>query len=273
MLPEWGSFNPEQKRREARRFELHAGMVENMDHHLGRLIAHLKEMNVYDNTLIFFFSDNGASPVEFENYPGTSKEWVERNSDNRFENMGRRGSRINIGAAWSTASNTPLRHFKGVHSEGGIRVPLIVAGPGVARTGQIHSAFTHVMDIAPTLLEVAGVSHPNEYQGRKVLPVRGKYMAPFLAGKTEAVRDDSEAVGWELFGRRAIRQGRWKATWIESPLGPNDWQLFDLVADVSERNDLADTNKKKLRELRQLWEEYADEVGVVLPLTAPTLSD
>jgi arylsulfatase len=273
MLPDWDSFSPEQQRREARRFELHAGMVENMDRHLGRLIAHLKEKGEYDNTLIIFFSDNGASPGEFHNYAGTSKEWVERNSDNRFENMGRRGSRVSIGAAWSTASNTPLRHFKGVHSEGGIRVPLIVSGPGVARTGQIDSAFTHVMDIAPTLLEVAGVSHPGEYEGRRVLPLRGKSMAPFIAGKTDTVRDDSEAVAWELFGRRAIRQGRWKATWIDSPLGPNDWQLFDLATDVSERNDLADTNKKKLRELRQLWEEYADEVGVVLPLTAPTLSD
>ncbi len=98
-------------------------------------------------------------------------------------------------------------------------------------------------------------------------------MAPFIAGKTDTVRDDSEAVAWELFGRRAIRQGRWKATWIDSPLGPNNWQLFDLATDVSERNDLADTNVKKLWELRQLWEEYADEVGVVLPLTAPMLSD
>jgi arylsulfatase len=248
-------------------------MVENMDHHVGRLIAHLKEKNLYENTLIIFFSDNGASPVDFEDYPGTSKEWVERNSDNRLENMGRRGSRVGIGAAWSTASNTPLRHFKGVHSEGGIRVPLIIAGPGVARTGQIDSAFTHVMDIAPTLLEFASVSHPGEHQGRKVLPVLGKSMVALLAGETNTVRADSEAVGWELFGRRAIRQGHWKATWIESPLGANEWQLFDIVADVSERNDLADTNEKKLRELRLLWEEYADEVGVVLPLKAPAQSD
>lgn len=253
--------------------ELHAAMVENLDHHLGRLFAHLKKKGLYDNTLIVFFSDNGAAATEVHQYPGTTKEWVERNSDNRLANMGRRGSRISIGPAWALASNTPLRYFKGFHSEGGIRVPLIIAGPGVVRTGQIDSAFTHVMDIAPTLLEVAGASHPGEHRGRKVLPIRGKSMVPFLAGKSERVRDDREAVGWELFGRRAVRQGRWKATWLDSPFGPNDWQLFDIEADVSERSDLADTNRKKLYELIQLWDQYSDEVGVVLPFTAPTLSD
>jgi len=275
LIPEWDSLNDEQKHVMARRMELHAAMVENVDHHIGRLFAHLKKKGLYDNTLIIFCSDNGASPSEIHNYPGTSLEWVERNSDNRFENMGRRGSRIALGPAWALASNTPLRHFKGVHAEGGIRVPLIVAGPGVSRAGQLDPAFTHVIDIAPTLLEVAGASHPfpKKYKGRKVQPMCGKSMMPLLAGETEAVRDDSEAVAWESIGWRAIRQGRWKAIWLASPFGPNDWQLFDVVSDVSERNDLANTNKEKLNELILLWEDYADEVGVVLPTTLFSLDD
>jgi len=275
LIPEWDSLNDEQKHVMARRMELHAAMVENVDHHIGRLFAHLKKKGLYDNTLIIFCSDNGASPSEIHNYPGTSLEWVERNSDNRFENMGRRGSRIALGPAWALASNTPLRHFKGVHAEGGIRVPLIVAGPGVSRAGQLDPAFTHVIDIAPTLLEVAGASHPfpKKYKGRKVQPMCGKSMMPLLAGETEAVRDDSEAVAWESLGWRAIRQGRWKAIWLASPFGPNDWQLFDVVSDVSERNDLANTNKEKLNELILLWEDYADEVGVVLPTTLFSLDD
>jgi arylsulfatase len=257
----------------ARRLELHAGMVENMDHHLGRLFNHLKQKGAYDNTLIIFFSDNGAHPAEPHDYPDTTKEWVERNSDNRFENMGRRGSRISIGPAWALASNTPLRYFKGVPAEGGIHVPCIISGPGVKRTGQIDSAFTHVMDIAPTLLEVAGASASQEYRGRKVLPMLGKSMLPYLSGSSEAVRDDSEAVAWELFSRRAVRQGQWKATWLDSPFGQNDWELFDLAADLSERNNLADKNKAKLRELILLWEDYANEVGVVLPTTMLKLND
>jgi arylsulfatase len=273
MIPEWDSLSRDQKRLQAKRMELHAGMVENVDHHLGRLFDHLKRKGVYDDTLILFFSDNGANPTDPHMYPGSSRDWVERNSDNRFENLGRRGSRVAIGAAWALASDTPLRHFKAVHSEGGIRVPFIIAGPGVARTGEIQPAFTHVMDIAPTLLDLVGASHPTKHKGREVVPMQGKSMLPFLEGKAGVVRDESEAVGWELFGRRAIRQGPWKATWLDSPLGSNDWQLFDVVADVSEYNDLADSNPEKLRELIALWEEYSDSVGVVLPLAAPSLSD
>jgi arylsulfatase A-like enzyme len=189
--------------------------------------------------------------------------------------MGRRGSRISIGMAWALASSTPLRYFKGFHSEGGIRVPLIVSGPGVARAGQLDPAFIHVMDIAPTLLEVARASHPypDKYSGRQVQPLGGTSMVPFLAGKTHAVRDDTEALAWESLGKRAVRQGRWKATWLGSPFGPDDWQLFDLAADISERNDLANKNKEKLNELIRFWEKYSDDVGVVLPTTTLKLDD
>jgi arylsulfatase len=275
MIPKWDSLNVEQKRVMSRRMELHAGMVENMDHHLGRLFDHLKKKGIYDDTLIVFFSDNGASPAEVHNYPETTAAWVERNSDNRLENLGRRGSRTAIGMAWALSSGTPLRFFKGFHAEGGIRVPLIVAGPGVARIGQTDPAFTHVMDIAPTLLEVAGASHPypKKYKGREVQPLGGKSMIPFLAEKTDAVRDDSEAVAWESVGWRAVRKGPWKATWFASPFGPDDWQLFNLDDDLSERNDLAHENKAKLGELILLWEEYAHEVGVVLPNVTFTLDD
>jgi arylsulfatase A-like enzyme len=98
-------------------------------------------------------------------------------------------------------------------------------------------------------------------------------MRPYLEGKAAVIRDDSEAVGWELFGRRAIRQGPWKAVWLDSPLGTDDWQLFDIVSDPTERNDLAESHKDKLRELIMLWENYSDSVGVVLPIATPKLSD
>ena len=97
-------------------------------------------------------------------------------------------------------------------------------------------------------------------------------MLPFLTGENDKVRDDDEYVGWEQFSR-AVRQGRWKATWFSSPFGTDDWQLFDIEADISERNDLSDTNPDKLRELILLWQEYADEVGVVLPSTTIQLAD
>jgi len=265
FMPDWSSLSPDKKRVLARSMELYAAMIENLDFHMGRLFKHLKEKGLYDNTLIFFFSDNGSAPVHIHNYPATSKEWVERNSDNRYANLGRRGSRISIGPAWAVASNTPLRLFKSVVSEGGIRVPFIVSGPGIARNGQIQRVFAHVTDIAPTMLEVAGISHPSKFKGRKVLPIRGKSMMPFFSGKTGVVRNISNGVGWEFLGGRAFRQGSYKITWVNKPFGPGAWELFDLAADPTERNNLAGTNNKKLRELVQQWKKYANDVGVVLP--------
>ena len=275
MIPEWVSLDESQKRYSSRRMEIHAGMVENIDHHLRRVFDYLKRENKYDNTLILLMSDNGASPTEVHNYPGTTREWHQRNSDNRFENMGRRGSRISIGPAWALASNTPLRHFKGVHAEGGIRVPFIVSGPGVTRSGQIDTAFTHVTDVAPTLLEMAGVSHPypEKYEGRDVSPITGMSMVQLLTGEADTVRDEDDAVAWESLGWRAVRQGRWKAVWLAEPFGPNDWQLFDIVDDMSERDDLETSNRDKLKELILIWEDYADDVGVVLPMSTISLSD
>lgn len=275
MIPEWISLDESQRRYSSRRMEIHAGMVENIDHHLGRVFDYLKRKNKYDNTLIVLLSDNGASPTEVHNYPGTTREWHQRNSDNRFENMGRRGSRISIGSAWALASNTPLRHFKGVHAEGGIRVPFIVSGPGVTRNGQIDSAFTHVTDVAPTLLEMAGVYHPypEKYAGRDVSPMTGMSMVPLLAAEADTVRGEDDAVAWESLGWRAVRQGRWKAVWLAEPFGPNDWQLFDIVDDMSERDDLEASNRDKLNELILIWEDYADDVGVVLPMSTISLGD
>ena len=101
----------------------------------------------------------------------------------------------------------------------------------------------------------------------------GISMVPFLAGEADAVRDDDDAVAWESLGWRAVRQGPWKAVWLAEPFGPNDWQLFDLPNDISERNDLANAEREKLGELILIWEDYADDVGVVLPMSTMSLDD
>ncbi len=123
------------------------------------------------------------------------------------------------------------------------------------------------MDVAPTFLEIAGVTYPTMYQGRNVEPVRGRSMVPLLAGRTDYVRRDDEAICWEFFGWRAVRRGDWKATWLPAPFGVSDWQLFDLATDPGETTDLADTRPELMQELIGEWEAYAEDVGVVLPET------
>ncbi|MHC4933654.1 MAG: arylsulfatase [Planctomycetota bacterium] len=264
MIPAWDSLPTEEKKRQARKMEIYAAMVENVDFHVGRVFAHLKKIGKYDNTLVIFFSDNGANGAAMHQYPETNEAWVERNSDNRFENYGRRGSRIAMGPGWAQASMSPFRFFKGFIAEGGIRSPLIVSGPGVARAGEHSAAVVHVMDVAPTLLEIAGIDHPKVYRGRDILPIQGKSMAGFLRGKSESVRGPEEPLGWEFISWRAMRLGKWKVTWISRPFGQSDWELFDLEADPGETRDLSGEHPAKLQELVRLWKKYRDENGLVM---------
>jgi arylsulfatase len=263
MVPRWGDLSVEQKRLEARRMELYAAMVSNIDYHIGRLVAYLEAAGKLDDTLIIFFSDNGANGAEMHMYPETDEAWVERNSDNRFANWGRRGSRIAQGAGWAQASSTPFRLFKAFIAEGGIRSPLIVSGPLLKQRGNTLHAIAHVMDIAPTLLDIAGVSYPAPNETGIPVPQRGKSMMSLLTAQADGVRSAEDYLAWEFFDWRAVRTSRWKATWIAEPFGAGNWELFDMAADPGESNDLAEQFPDVMQDLVNKWEAYADEVGVV----------
>ncbi|NOR66624.1 MAG: sulfatase-like hydrolase/transferase [Woeseiaceae bacterium] len=266
MLPAWETIPEELRKNEARRMELYAAMIDNIDYHLGRLLTHLKKTGVYDNTLVIFFSDNGANGNEMHQYPDTDKAWVDRNSDNRYENMGRQFSRVAQGTAWAQVSMTPYRLFKVFTTEGGIRTPLIISGPGVADQGTRSDAFVHVMDITATILGAAGVDHPGaSYKGRKVEPLRGRSMMKVLNGRSDFVYDYNTAVSWEMLGFRAVRKGDFKLVWLPLPFGNEDWQLYDLSKDPAELNDLSQERPKLRKEMIGMWNQYSEDVGVVLP--------
>ena len=266
MIPDWENIPEKQRKVEARRMELYSAMVENIDYHLGRLFKHLKKTGVYENTLVIFFSDNGANGAEMHQYPGTDEAWLDRNSDNRYENMGRRFSRIAQGAAWAQVSMTPFRLFKAFTTEGGIRSPLIISGPGVISRGAHSDAFAHVMDITATILDAAGVEHPGtSYKGRKVEPLHGHTMMKVLNGKSNFIYDNDTAVNWEMLGFRAVRKGDFKLVWLSIPFGNDDWQLYDLSKDPAELNDLSQERPKLRKEMIAIWNQYSKEVGVVLP--------
>jgi arylsulfatase len=163
----------------------------------------------------------------------------------------------------------PLRLFKGYLSEGGIRTPLIVSGRGVDGSGRISSAFTHVMDIPATILNTAGVSHPDTYNGSKIAPLQGKPLSPILDNSSSAVRGPSDWLGWELFGNRAIRQDNWKLLWICTPYGTGNWQLYDLNVDPGETTDLASVQPEVRDRLVKHWSEYAEANKVILPSSSP----
>jgi arylsulfatase len=163
----------------------------------------------------------------------------------------------------------PFQLFKGYAYEGGITVPTIVRYPAGLGAGRIVPLPAHVTDIAPTLLQLAGVGHPDQAEGHKVAPLQGRSLLPWLRGQTpsEAPRFDK---GWELFGQKAYRQGDWKIVYSVPPFGPGDWQLFNLRTDRAEQANLALQHPEKVAELKTAYAAYAHRNGV---LNVPRLAE
>lgn len=269
QVPAWDTLTPEQKKLSARRMEVYAAMLANMDHHIGRLVDHLKQTGQYENTLVVFLSDNGAEPLELAAlidtvFSAEAKNWFLENFDSRPENWGRKGSATDYGAAWAQVGSTPFRFYKAWTAEGGIRTPMVIAGAGVKNAGAIKTSIMQATDLVPTFLELAGVKHPSEAD-KKLAPLRGKSLAPLLSGKTESVRTEEDWIGEELFGNRMIRQGDWKICRIlKGAGGTGEWELFNLKTDPAETTDLAKREPEKTKAMLALWEEYVAENGVIL---------
>lgn len=262
-IPLWEELSVEQKKNEIRRMEIYAAMIKNIDHHVGRVLDYLKTSGKEKNTIVIFFSDNGANASEMDMYSGTDEAWVERNSDNRFSNLGKRGSCIAQGPGWAQASSTPFHLYKLFLAEGGIRSPLIISGPGIAYKAETVHNMAHVMDIAPTLMELAGTTHPTSYKGKPVEQPLGKSMVSFLSKKSPTLYGPDEALHWEYNDSKALRMGNYKATWISKPLGSEAWQIFDMSVDPGESNDLSSKMPAIQQKLVNAWIEYANSVGVV----------
>jgi len=264
-VPAWAELTPEEQRKSARRMELFAAMMENMDDNIGKLIGYLKTSGLYDNTLIIFLSDNGPEG----NIMNLGPPWDSSN----FDDWGKKGTFIQYGPAWAQVSAGPLRMFKGFMSEGGIRTPLIVAGKGVAGGGRMSDAMTHVTDIPATILAAAGVPSPATFEGKAVIPVQGKSLAPILTGEQTAVRGPEDWLGWELFGNRAIKQGDWKLLWLCKPAGTGGWQLYNVKADPGETKDLAAAHPDIVKTLEARWTDYAKANNVIIPDNSPVCGE
>ena len=232
----WEELPEDERAMAARDMEVYAAMVDYMDGQIKRVFDQLKAAGEYENTLIIFFSDNGAQGSSLTNYPGQTQDYLGQ-FDNRFENRGLRNSLIDMGPGWAQASMTPSRMFKGFTSEGGIRSPLLVKLPGkMANACSINHSFLHIRDIMPTVLHAADIEQPaKRFAGRSVQPIQGTSVLPLLEGKD--VETVSE-VGYELSGMKAFIAGRWKVLWMPEPYGTGEWELFDLKQDPGELNDL-----------------------------------
>jgi arylsulfatase A-like enzyme len=294
LVKKWSSLTALEQKAQARYMEIYAGMVDNLDHNIGLLVQHLKDIGEYDNTLIVFQSDNGAEgwpigaatadPKAIDEANAVEPVYSALGTDNGLASA----KRLQYGMRWAEVSATPFRQTKGHMGEGGVSTPLIVHLPGQTTASANLGQFTHVTDITATLLDAAGATLPTTpapaaistftgvdankgkvvYGDRYVYPVTGKSLLGLLAGTTTTLH--TAAFGDESYGRAYLRSadGRWKALWTEPPIGPLDghWELFDLSADRGENTDVSTTRPDILQGLLSDWSTYMSDVGGVEPL-------
>ena len=262
----WKTLTAKEKKISSKTMEVYAAMVERLDANVGRVIKHLKDKGVYENTVIVFLADNGAEG----NYIGSilkTQKWVDENFDNSLNNIGRKNSYAFTGPSWAQVSSLPFKWYKGFSTEGGVRCPSIISyGKWKGNVGKINNQILTIKDFAPTFLELAKIKHPGtEYKGRKIFQLDGTSMIEWLENKEELVHDIKKAHCWELYGRRGVRKGNWKAEWQDRPYGEDKWELYDLSTDISEQINLSKKKPKKLEELIKEWETYILKYDVKLP--------
>ena len=266
----WDSLTDEEKRYNARRMEVYAGMVEAMDLHIGRLMAYLQSIGEYENTIFIFTSDNGAEGSNVVRQDGNSvlSRWFENVGYNtEYESLGEPNSWNSIGASNATIAASPLYYYKFHASEGGLRVPLVMAGPGISRSDELTDEFVFVTDLMPTILSLVGIkSHRGNWQNKEVEPIIGKDFSAFLAGNDESVHDDSSPIGYELGGNSALFKGDYKVVINRAGQNESDWHLFNIKADPGETTDLAQQMPALLEEMVADYEVYV-QTNNVLPMS------
>lgn len=260
-LPAWSERSMERRQEDVRPMEIYAAMVELMDQQIGRVFQALEEQGELANTLVVFFSDNGASSAAPFVYGGVTREWFAENWDNSLAQRGRPGNFTVQGTEWASVSVTPWKLYKNSVAEGGIRSPLIVAGPSVT-PGTRLQGMAHVTDIPASLYELFAVDpRESELFAGKEIPT-GLSLRTAWSGAEETPR---EQFGVELFGNRAFRDGDWKASLIVPPISNGRWELYNLRSDPGEMQNRAEQEPEILSKLQQRYAEYKAANGVVHP--------
>jgi arylsulfatase A-like enzyme len=255
----WDDLSPEEQAVAAREMQVNAGMIEAADFHIGRLLDHLEVTGQLENTIVVVTSDNGpdSAVTTLENpIYDLLLRGINRleGFDTSPENMGLPGSLTAIGPEWASVSASPFNLYKFYSSEGGLRVPLVISGPGVEASG-IQHAPVHVSDLMPTLLDAVGVAYD-------AASLYGKSILPVLAAQTTETRGDDEFFGGEVSGNASLYRGNWKLVRTALPRGDFTWRLYDLSVDPGETTDLSSENPELFAELRAEYDAYASDNGV-----------
>jgi arylsulfatase A-like enzyme len=264
----WAQLSEEKQELFAAYMELYAGLVDNIDQNVGRIVDFLRQSGQLDNTIFVLSSDNGASAVG--GLDGTPNYIDQREgvpvSNERALQLAREGKLGNdetmaaYPTGWAQVSNAPFRYFKRTPLNGGIRVPFVMRWPGrIADAGAIRREWIHVTDVTPTLLDLLGIAHPNEVNGFDARKPDGTSFAAMLADPATASQRTQQH--YELEANRAYIDGRWKIASLQPRGGKieslDNWMLFDLLTDPCETTDLAAQHPERVAAMAQKFDGEA----------------
>lgn len=253
----WDELDEETREIYAARMEVNAGMLTAMDHHIGRFVDYLKENGQYENTVFVITSDNGPEPNRGDHDKRLTI-WMKLNGYNiDLDGIGEKGSWGFIGTEWALASSSPGTLYKFYATEGGVRAPLIVAGPGIEKMRIDSPAI--VTDVTPTLLDLTQAS--TDFVGFQ--PMTGRSLLPVLKGETETVYAPNDIRAIEVSGNTALYKGDYKILRSVPPIGDGKWQLFNLSEDPGETRDLSQMEPERLHDLLRDYSRYKISMGVL----------
>ncbi len=239
----WNELTDEQREFQAAKMAIHAAMIDRMDQEIGRVLDQLRTMGALQNTLVFFLSDNGAS----------AEIMVRDDGHDRAATPGSAATYLCLGPGWSTTANTPFRRHKTWVHEGGISTPLIVHWPrGIQGRGEIRHNPGHVIDMVPTVLEVAGVEPARAWKNQPVPNPPGRSLVPLFTSDHSVSHD---YLWWCHEGHRAVRIGDWKLVAAKG----DPWELYNLADDRTEMDNLVSGYPEKVKQLEGVWQEHWDE--------------
>lgn len=260
----WGDLSDYERKTETRKMELYAGMVDNLDWNIGRILTYLRQSGLMENTVIVFMSDNGAAGEDYYNEEEL-RPHINPKYNNAYGNMGKAGSLVSYGPAWAEAGSAPFRYFKEYTTNGGILAPLIISGGAAARMDKAYHGLATVMDLAPTFYELAEIPYPSRWKNKDIYPLKGTSLLPYISGKAEDVHTNDYGFGMEHTGYTMYRKGTWKITTTSRPFSEGQFQLYNLEEDLAENNDLSKAMPAKLAEMIAGWRAYAREVKAQFP--------
>ena len=263
-IEKWNSLSAGQQRMEAKKMAVYAAMVDVLDQNVGKLLDYMKQTDIYNDTVFMVMSDNGASykdPYTDKHFVIFSKDWIadlEKRFTNSYENLGSRDSYFGYTKGWASASNMPYSRFKETMFEGGAHVMAFATYPGKTQGGKILKEVYSVLDIAPTILDLAKISDPLEFKGEKLAPMQGSPFTNVLLGGKE--KQKPRTLGWEMNGMLAVRDGNYRLSTTQ--FDPH-YYVYDLKKDPFEQSDIGDNQPNIKKALLEKYEKYAKENGVV----------